>query len=123
MALTYPTYSINGNYISTTTGAYPSTSTSTSSNTISANTFTTSGGTPVFTLSDGPPTTSLSIKGDIVMNGESLEDRLARIENMLFIPQRKLALEQKYEILRNAWLAYQEAADACKNWELLKGDD
>lgn len=118
---TYPIYtgSSGYSYSGTTISASSNYSTST---TVHANKFHTTSGTQVFTISDGKPA-ALNVTGDIKMNGESLEARLTRIETMLYIPQRKLDLEEKYERLRNAWALYQEAADACKNWELLKGDD
>lgn len=63
---------------------------------------------------------TLTITGDIKLNGESLEDRLSRIENLLHIPPRDIALEQKYSRLRDLWNEYNEELSACKTWEILK---
>lgn len=98
---TYPTnWASNSSYqIGTSTGAY-------------------CGGGPIGTTSSP----SLTVNGKIILNGESLDERLTRIENLLYIPQRDIELEKKYERLRDAWAAYQEALDGCKNWEILKRD-
>ena len=107
-------------------GSITASSSYATSTSVHANKFYTTSGTQVFTISDGisdKNPAAVNITGDLKLNGESLEERLTRIESMLYIPQRKLDLEEKYERLRNAWALYQEAAKACKNWELLKGDE
>ena len=46
--------------------------------------------------------------GDIIMNGEGLNERIERIENMLKIPSRNVELEKKYSELADLWSQYNE---------------
>ena len=60
--------------------------------------------------------------GDIVINGDSLNDRLARIESLLHIPTRDVKLEEKYSELKDLWNQYNTALENYTNWERLNHD-
>ncbi len=63
---------------------------------------------------------SVQITGKIKWNGEDLEERLERIENMLHIPTRDVILEEKYQKLKRLWSEYRTALEEYKTWERLK---
>jgi uncharacterized SAM-binding protein YcdF (DUF218 family) len=63
---------------------------------------------------------SVILTGKLVINGEDIDERLKRIENMLHIPQRDVIMEQKYEKLKNLWQEYNETVKAIKTWETIK---
>lgn len=74
-------------------------------------------------FNDVSVTNTLSIEGgDILLNGDSLSDRLARIESLLHIPTRDVKLEEKYADLRDLWNQYNTALENYINWERLKND-
>jgi hypothetical protein len=63
---------------------------------------------------------SVKVTGKLVINGEDICERLARIEDMLHIPQRDVIMEQKYEKLKTLWQEYNETLEAIKTWETIK---
>lgn len=74
----------------------------------------------------GPAWTSdygtIMVSSDIVLSGESINERLARIEDLLHIPTRDIDLENKYPELKELWQKYNEALENYRNWERLKND-
>lgn len=62
---------------------------------------------------------NIVIDGNVIINGEPLEDRLSRIETVLNIPVRDIPLETKYQKLRELWLAYTNELEKYKTWEKL----
>ena len=62
---------------------------------------------------------TIEIPGRIKMAGEYLDERLKRIEDRLYIPQRNVIMEQKYKKLADLWVEYNETVLALNNWETL----
>lgn len=62
----------------------------------------------------------LKVNGKIILNDESIDDRLNRIEDMLHIPSRNVIMEEKYDKLKQLWKEYNETLEAIKNWETIK---
>jgi hypothetical protein len=63
---------------------------------------------------------ALQITGKIKWNGEDLEERLERIENMLHIPTRDVIMEEKHQKLKRLWEQYKTALEEYKTWQRLK---
>ena len=63
---------------------------------------------------------TISVTSDIVLNGESLLERLARIETVLHIPVRDTLLETTYPKLKQIWINYTNEVEKYKTWETLK---
>jgi hypothetical protein len=81
-------------------------------------TFTNSSGKEVMRIPSGNP--ALEVTGKIKWNGEDLQERLERIENLLHIPTRDVILEEKYQKLNRLWNEYKKALEEYKTWETLK---
>ena len=58
---------------------------------------------------------------DLILNGESVDDRLRRIEILLKIPTRNVELEQKYAKLAKLWHEYNDLLSSLELIEALKG--
>ena len=72
-------------------------------------------------ISVNPEEPTLEVKGTIKMkNGDILDERLERIETLLEIPTRDLALEREFPKLRELWNAYTEELEKYKNWKKIK---
>ena len=67
-----------------------------------------------------PEESVLKVNGKIILNDESIDDRLNRIEDMLHIPSRNVIMEEKYDKLKQLWKEYNETLEAIKNWETIK---
>ena len=63
---------------------------------------------------------TVKISGKLLLNEEDIDERLKRIEDMLYIPRRNAIMEQKYDKLKQLWAEYNETLSALKNWETLK---
>ena len=63
------------------------------------------------------------ISNDISLKGENLNDRLARIEKLLLIPQRNIELEQKYPKLKRLLDEYNETLSAITTWEHIRNNN
>jgi hypothetical protein len=68
-----------------------------------------------------PPT--IEVKGNLVINGVDLDERLKTIENVLMIPERDVKLEKKHPKLKEMYDAYIQALGKYRTWETLKGED
>jgi hypothetical protein len=68
-----------------------------------------------------PPT--LEVKGNMVINGRDLEERLSTIEKVLQIPERDVILEAKHPKLKELYDAYIHALGKYRTWEAIKGND
>lgn len=68
-----------------------------------------------------PPT--LEVKGNMVINGRDLEERLNTIEKVLMIPPRDAILEAKYPSLKKKYDEYIKALEKYSMWEHIKGDE
>jgi hypothetical protein len=63
---------------------------------------------------------SLTVNGDIVVNGLSITERLERIEYILHIPSRDQEMEEKYPKLKKLWEEYNRELSKYRTWEKLK---
>jgi hypothetical protein len=67
-----------------------------------------------------PPT--VDIKGNLVINGRDLEDRLDTIEKVLQIPERDVILEKKHPKLQKMYYDYINELAKYRMWHAIKGD-
>jgi hypothetical protein len=68
-----------------------------------------------------PPT--VDIKGNLVLNGVDLEERLKTIERVLTIPERDVILEKKHPKLKKLYDEYIHALAKYRTFEAIKGDE
>ena len=68
-----------------------------------------------------PPT--IEVKGNMVINGRDLEERLNTIEKVLNIPERDVILEHKHPKLKELYDAYINALGKYRTFEAIKGED
>jgi hypothetical protein len=68
-----------------------------------------------------PPT--IEVKGNMVINGVDLEERLDTIEKVLQIPERDVKLESKHPKLKKMYDDYITALAKYRTWEAIKGDE
>ena len=76
----------------------------------------------VMTVNQTKPAT-LEVKGNMVINGRDLEERLDTIEKVLQIPERDVKLEKKYPKLKKLHDEYIHALGKYRTFEAIKGDD
>jgi hypothetical protein len=77
-----------------------------------------SGATVVSVPQDSDP--ALKVTGDIVLNEESLTERLERIEAVLHIPTRDVTIEEQYPKLKEIYKEYMTELEKYKTWNRLK---
>lgn len=70
------------------------------------------------TINNNPA--SLDVKGNLVINGRDLEERLQTIERVLMIPERDIELEKEFPKLKKAYDAYMRELEKYKTWKKLK---
>lgn len=63
---------------------------------------------------------SLEVKGNVVINGRDLEERLDTIEKVLQIPERDVILEKKHPKLKKLYDEYIIALGKYRTWDTLK---
>ena len=68
-----------------------------------------------------PPT--IEVKGNMVINGVDLEERLNTIEKVLQIPKRDVILEKKHPKLKKLYDEYINALGKYRTFESIKGDE
>ena len=68
-----------------------------------------------------PPT--IEVKGNMVINGRDLEERLETIEKVLQIPERDVILERKHPKLKKLYDEYINALGKYRTFEAIKGDE
>jgi len=68
-----------------------------------------------------PPT--IEVKGNMVINGRDLEERLDTIEKVLCIPERDVILERKHPTLKKLYNEYITALGKYRTFEAIKGED
>jgi hypothetical protein len=68
-----------------------------------------------------PPT--IEVKGNMVINGVDLEERLKTIEQVLTIPERDVILEKKHPKLKKLYDEYIHALAKYRTFEAIKGDE
>lgn len=66
---------------------------------------------------------TLEVKGNMVINGVDLEERLKTIERVLTIPERDVILEKKHPKLKKLYDEYISALGKYRTFEAIKGDD
>ena len=76
----------------------------------------------VMVVNQGDPPT-LEVKGNMVINGRDLEERLNTIEKVLNIPERDVILEHKHPKLKELYDAYINALGKYRTFEAIKGDE
>ena len=111
------TFTTGTNYTTTTNWASPNT------------VFNGGNGQPVMTVPAGGSTiqvekeATLDVKGNLVINGVNLEERLRTIEKVLAIPERDVILEQKHPKLKELYDEYINALEKYKTWDRIKGTE
>jgi hypothetical protein len=68
-----------------------------------------------------PPT--IEVKGNMVINGRDLEERLETIEKVLQIPERDVKLEKKHPKLKKMHDDYIKELSKYRMWKTIKGED
>ncbi len=66
---------------------------------------------------------ALEVKGNVVINGLDLEERLKTIEKVLMIPERDAKLEAKYPSLKKKYDEYIAALGKYRTFEAIKGEE
>jgi hypothetical protein len=66
-----------------------------------------------------PP--NLEVKGQMVINGRDLEERLDTIEKVLQIPERDVKLEKSYPLLKQKYDDYIDTLSKYRMWDNIKG--
>jgi hypothetical protein len=66
---------------------------------------------------------TLEVKGNVVINGVDLEERISTIEQVLQIPTRDVTMEAKYPKLAELYTQYMHELAKYKTWDLIKGND
>jgi hypothetical protein len=77
----------------------------------------------VLTVNAGKSQPTLEVKGDLVINGRNLEERLNTIEKVLQIPERDVKLEKKHPKLKKMHDDYIKELSKYRMWETIKGDE
>ena len=62
---------------------------------------------------------SLEVKGNLVINGRDLEERLETIERVLMIPERDVELEKEFPKLKKAYDDYIKQLEKYRTWKRL----
>ena len=66
---------------------------------------------------------TIEVKGNMVINGRDLEERLKTIETVLQIPERDVKLEKKHPKLKKLYDEYINALGKYRTFEAIKGED
>jgi len=77
----------------------------------------------VLTVNAGKSHPTLEVKGNLVINGVDLEERLNTIEKVLRIPERDVKLERKHPKLKKLYDEYIHALGKYRTFEAIKGED
>jgi hypothetical protein len=112
-------------------GAIPTTSTTpltvgqvyTTTGTGTANWVTPNNYDQVLTVNAGKSHPTLEVKGNLVINGVDLEERLKTIEQVLTIPERDVKLEKKHPKLKKLYNEYINALSKYRTFEAIKGEE
>ena len=72
------------------------------------------------TINNNPA--SLEVKGNLVINGRDLEERLQTIERVLMIPERDIELEKEFPKLKKAYDDYIKQLEQYRTWKRLKDE-
>jgi len=77
----------------------------------------------VMTVNTSETNPTLDVKGNLVINGVDLEERLKTIERVLTIPERDVILEKKHPKLKKLYDEYINALAKYRTFEAIKGED
>jgi hypothetical protein len=77
----------------------------------------------VLTVNAGKDTPTLEVKGNLVINGVDLEERLNTIEKLLQIPERDVKLEKKHPKLKKLYDEYIQALGKYRTFDAIKGEE
>ena len=77
----------------------------------------------VLTVNAGKATPTLEVKGNMVINGVDLEERLNTIEKVLQIPERDVKLEKKHPKLKKLYDEYINALGKYRTFDAIKGEE
>jgi len=66
---------------------------------------------------------TLEVKGNMVINGVDLEERLNTIEKVLQIPERDVKLEKKHPKLKKLYEEYITALGKYRTFDAIKGEE
>ena len=66
---------------------------------------------------------TFTVKGNVIINGIDLEERLKTIEKVLCIPERDVILEKKHPKLKKLYDEYINALGKYKTFEAIKGEN
>jgi hypothetical protein len=66
---------------------------------------------------------TLEVKGNVIINGVDLEERLKTIEKVLLIPERDVKLEKKHPKLKKLYDEYIAALGKYRTFEAIKGEE
>jgi hypothetical protein len=66
---------------------------------------------------------TIEVKGNMVINGRDLEERLDTIEKVLQIPERDVKLEKKHPKLKKMYDEYITALGKYRTFEAIKGEE
>jgi hypothetical protein len=66
---------------------------------------------------------TLDVKGNVVINGQDLEERLSTIETLLQIPTRDVTMEAKHPKLAELYKQYMHELEKYKTWDRIKGEE
>ena len=122
--ITGPAYNLNSG-----TGQIYTTNVTGASNWATGTQFNSSNGKSIMTIPNGKDEVilekdaTLNIKGNVVINGFDLEERLKTIERVLTIPERDVKLEKKYPKLKKLYDEYITALGKYRTFEAIKGDE
>jgi hypothetical protein len=76
----------------------------------------------VLSVNQTKPAT-IEVKGNMVINGRDLEERLDTIEKVLQIPERDVILEKKHPKLKKLYDEYIQALGKYRTFEAIKGEE
>ena len=134
MSYIYTTAPITGSTISVTSGTHSGYTTvgyngaSASFSTANTN-LVSNNGKPILTVPSNEQTVvlekaaTLDVRGNVVINGVDLEERLNVIEKVLQIPTRDVTMESKHPKLKELYQAYMHELEKYKTWDRLNGDN
>jgi len=103
--------------------------TGTATNWASPNTNFNDGNTAVMSIPHGSKTVeitksaTLDVKGNVLINGVDLEERLKTIEQVLQIPTRDATIEAKHPKLKALYEQYMHELEKYKTWDRLTGEE
>ena len=113
-----PAFTINSGGTGNTVGQIYTTTGTSTANWVTPNNY-----DQVLTVNTGKSHPTLEVKGNLVINGVDLEERLKTIEQVLTIPERDVKLEKKHPKLKKLYDEYIHALAKYRTFEAIKGEE